>query len=107
MEFDQYYVVILKKGPAWTPESTPELEILQQRHQDHLSRMHAMGKLIIAGPLDAHTNPDLRGISIFRVDAFASLEELKELVEQDPMFVIGRLAADYLTWYVQAGANLT
>ncbi len=106
MEFDRYYVVILKKGPAWTPDDTAELEVLQQRHQNHLTMMAEMGKLLISGPLEAHTNPDLRGISIFGFEAFASLDELKMLVEQDPMFLVGRLAADYLTWYVPKGAGL-
>jgi uncharacterized protein YciI len=107
MEFDSYYVVILKKGPAWTPGDTPELDLLQERHLDHIRMMEEAGKLIVAGPLDAHTNPDLRGISIFRYESFSSLEELQALVEQDPMFQIGRLTADYLTWYLPQGANLT
>lgn len=31
MEFESYYVVLLEKGPAWTPETTPELEANQER----------------------------------------------------------------------------
>ncbi|MBP1701062.1 MAG: hypothetical protein H6Q38_169 [Chloroflexi bacterium] len=105
MEFDRYFVVLLKKGPVWTPESSHELDTLQESHQAHIQKMADTGKMAIAGPLDAHTNPDLRGINIYYYDAFTSLEELKELVEQDPMIRIGRLTADYLTWYVPKGAN--
>jgi len=107
MEFDRYYVVILKKGPVWTAESSSELEALQERHLDHIRKMGETGKMPIAGPLDAHTNPELRGINIFFYDEFASLDDLKALVEQDPMIQIGRLTADYLTWYVPKGARLS
>ena len=106
MELDQYYVVLLKKGPVWTSEPTPELEALQQQHLAHLSSMGAAGKLSIAGPVEAHAASDLRGISIFHFDAFESLEELRDLVEQDPMIQIGHLTADYMTWYVPEGATL-
>jgi uncharacterized protein YciI len=107
MNFDRYYVVLLKKGPTWTPEATPELEALQERHLAHLGQLHAAGQLRIAGPVEDHNKTaDIRGISIFPATAVASIDEVKSLVEDDPMFAIGRLVADYLTWYVPAGASL-
>jgi hypothetical protein len=27
-----YYLVLLRRGPVWTPEETPELERLQEAH---------------------------------------------------------------------------
>ena len=50
---------------------------------------------------------DVRGISVFPATAVASLDAVKALVEDDPMFEIGRLLAEYLTWYVPEGATLS
>ena len=105
MDFDQYYVVILKKGPNWTGEPTPELEALQSRHLAHLRQLHEQGLNLISGPIEDHGGMDRRGISIYRFDAFPSVAVLQAEVEADPMFEIGHLAADYLTWYVPKGSS--
>jgi uncharacterized protein YciI len=106
MELDQYYVVLSKKGPNWAPGSTPELEALQRRHLAHKTTMHQAGNLIVAGPVQPEGESDLRGIDIFHFEAFESLEELKALVEADPVVQAGRLALDYLTWYVPKGTTI-
>lgn len=106
MEFDRYFVIMLRKGPNWTSEPTPELEMLQTSHLAHLSHLKEIGLLTVAGPVEAHPASDLRGISIFRYDAFESLEDLQALVDQDPMFQVGHLVADYMKWYVPKGATL-
>lgn len=106
MEFIEYYLVLLKKGPTWAPGESPVLEALQERHLAHLESMFETGKLIVAGPVQAHSDHQVRGVSIFRRDAFDSLEQLKELVEQDPAIQAGRLRADYYTWYYPRGTML-
>lgn len=107
MEFTRFYVVLLKKGPNWTGEASPRLDELQERHLAHIRSMHEAGKLATAGPVEDHSERgEWRGISIFHADEFASLDELRALVEQDSMFEIGHLAADYLTWYTQAGTTI-
>ena len=106
MEFDSYYVVILKKGPNWTGQSTPELEALQQRHLAHLGKLYQQGLNLISGPVQDHGELDRRGISIYRFDAFPSLDALRAKVEADPMFEIGHLDADYMTWHVPRGSSL-
>ena len=106
MEFDRYYVVILKKGPNWTGEPSPELDALQARHLAHLGSLYEQGLNLISGPVEDHGGLDRRGISIYRFDAYTSIDELRAEVEADPMFEIGHLAADYLTWYVPQGSTL-
>ena len=102
MEFKQYYVVLLKKGPNWTAKSTPELDDLQQQHLAHLRSLAQNEMLLLAGPVQTHDETNLRGISIFSTDQFDSLEACIAVVEDDPMFQIGHLAADYVTWYTSA-----
>lgn len=107
MNFNKYYVAILKKGPNWTAADSPEMEAKQQRHQQHLTHMHEAGKLAIAGPVEVAGNgSDLRGISIFHYNAFGSIDELRQLVEEDHLFQTGHLVADYMTWYFPEGLVL-
>lgn len=104
MELKYFYIVFLRKGPNWSGNGSPELEALQESHLAHIHSMAAQEKLAIAGPVEIfHTGiqsqPELRGISVFYSEKFSSIEEVKYLVEQDPMIRIGHLSAEYVTWY--------
>jgi hypothetical protein len=41
-----YYIFLLKKGPTWSPDSTPEISALQEQHLANLRRLAEMGKLV-------------------------------------------------------------
>lgn len=60
-----------------------------------------MGKLNVAGPFG--DDGDWRGILIFKS---GTLEEIKALVEQDPMVKIGRLTYEIHPWWSQKGIKL-
>ncbi len=99
-EMTTYQVGFLKKGPAWTPSNTPELQKLQADHLAHIGKMADTGKLILAGPFA--DGGDLRGMFIFRVE---TLEEAKALAEQDPAVKAGRLVLEWHPWF--AAKNIT
>ena len=92
------FLGLLKRGPTWTPESTVEVEKLQEAHLANISRMRESGKLIAAGPFG--DDGDLRGVYIFRV---GSLEEAQALTETDPSVVVGRLYFELHSWWVKKG----
>jgi uncharacterized protein YciI len=106
LDFSIFFVVFLRKGPTWTGEHSPALDQLQAQHQAHLAALRDSGKLTLAGPVEVHSESDLRGISIFPKSHVGTLEELKQLVEDDPMFKTNRLVAEYVTWYVPASSKL-
>jgi uncharacterized protein YciI len=83
-----YVFGLLKKGPKWTPDETPELRALQEKHLAHLERLGREGKLVAAGPSG---EGDLRGILIF---ALESPEEAQPLADADPAVQAGRLKAE-------------
>jgi uncharacterized protein YciI len=88
-----YYLGLIKKGPAWTPDETPEVRALQEGHMANIRRLGAEGKLLLAGPfLDGG---DLRGLFLFEV---ATLEEAKALCETDPAVKAGRLVVEVHPW---------
>ena len=89
------YLVLLKKGPAWSAEKTPESKAIQEGHLANIGRLWKEGKLAVAGPLG--DNGDIRGIFIFQV---ATLEEAKALTDSDPAIKAGRLVAEIHPWWV-------
>ena len=101
-EMAAYQVAFYRKGPAWTPSTTPEHQKLQAEHMAHIGKMADTGKLIIAGPFT--DNGDLRGMLIFRLD---SPEEAKALAEQDPAVKAGRLVLEWHPWFAARNIVVT
>lgn len=95
-----YYIFLLKKGPTWSPDSTPEISALQEQHLTNLRRLAEMGKLVINGPLldSFATSGEIRGIGALKA---SSLEEAQELISTDPMVKIGRLVFELHTWMIE------
>jgi len=97
-EMTTHYVVFLKKGPKWTPGSSPELQKLQAAHLGHLTRMAESGKMLLAGPFA--DSGELRGMCVYRVDSEA---EARSLAESDPAVQAGRLAVEVHPWMSAKG----
>ena len=94
-----YYVFLLKKGPTWSPDSTPEISALQDAHLANLRRLGEMGKLVLNGPLldSFATNGEIRGIGVLKA---SSMEEAQELISTDPMVKVERLSFELHAWMV-------
>lgn len=94
-----HYIFLLKKGPTWSPEATPEIEKLQEEHLANLKRLGELGKLVINGPLldSFATSGEIRGIGVLKT---ASLSEAQELISTDPMVKVGRLIFELHAWMV-------
>jgi len=95
MEMKTYYLCLLRKCPAWTPEETLELAWLQEQHVAHnLSHIASDAKLA-AGPVD--DGSDIRGISIFQT---ATQAEARAIAAADPA---GRFVVELHPWMVPVG----
>jgi uncharacterized protein YciI len=95
-----YYVYLLRKGPTWSPDSTPEIEALQDAHLANMRRLGEMGKLVLNGPLldSLESGGEIRGIGVLKT---SSLAEAQELIGTDPMVKVGRLIFELHTWMVK------
>ena len=93
------YIYILKKGPTWSPEETPEIDALQEAHLANFRRLGEMGKLIVNGPfLDSFAvSGELRGMGVLRVNTY---EEAFELINTDPMVKVKHLDFEIHAWMV-------
>jgi uncharacterized protein YciI len=98
MKFETLFLVIIKKGPVWSPGSTPELEKLQADHLAHIDHLRSERIMVAAGPVD--DGSCLRGISVLRVE---SLDKAIELAEADPSVRAGRLTIEVHPWLVPEG----
>ena len=94
-----YYIFLLKKGPTWSAEETPEIDALQKAHLANLRRLGEMGKLVLNGPLldSFATSGEIRGIGVIKAP---SLAEAQELLSMDPMVKAGRLIFELHAWMV-------
>lgn len=95
-----YYIFLLKKGPTWSPDATPEIEALQEAHLANLRWLGEIGKLVLNGPLldSLATSGEIRGIGVLKT---SSLKEAQELISTDPMVRVGRLLFELHTWMVE------
>ena len=95
-----YYIFLLKKGPTWSPDPTPEVQALQEAHLANLRRLGEMGKLVLNGPLldSFATSGEIRGIGVLKAN---SLAEAQELISTDPMVRVGRLIFELHAWMVE------
>ena len=94
-----YYIFLLKKGPTWSPDETPEIDALQEAHLANLKRLGDMGRLVINGPLlDSFAiSGEIRGVGVLKTE---SLAEAQDLISTDPMVKAGRLIFELHTWMV-------
>jgi len=95
-EMITYYLVLLRRGPNWTAEVTPEIEELQSQHLAHINLLADNGDLVLAGPFLEQTGDSaLSGMFIFKVE---SLQAARELTESDPAVKAGRLVYEIIPW---------
>jgi len=102
MDMAIYYVYLLKKGPTWSPDSTPEIAALQEAHLNNLRRLREEGKLVLNGPLldSFQLSSEIRGIGVLKAE---SLTEAQEWISTDPMVKVGRLVVELHAWMVPKG----
>ena len=101
-EMKSYIFVVLRRGPAWTPEQTPETKKLGEGHMANIIAMAKAKKLLIAGPMDA---PEADREAIAGIFIFDNVDkaEVEQLLTGDPAITAKRLVPEIMTWYGPAG----
>jgi hypothetical protein len=99
-EMQSYQLVLLRRGPVWTPEKTPETKKLFEGHMANINAMAATCALVVAGPIDSPETDRtaLAGIFIFNAERPA----VDALLQNDPAIAIGRLVPEIHVWYGDA-----
>jgi uncharacterized protein YciI len=90
----QFQMALLKKGPKWIEDETPEKQKILHQHLVNFLSLLDSGKAVVAGPLGDET--DLRGIFILRA---SSTEEAKIWVDADPAVKAELFVAELHPWW--------
>jgi uncharacterized protein YciI len=101
IEFDSFILVLLVRPPNAPEKPKAELDQLQEGHMANMKRMADEGKLFKAGPTEDFSGRNVRGIFILKTD---SVEQAREWVATDPSVKAGRLAPEFLKWFVEKGS---
>lgn len=95
----EVFLVLLKKGPAWTAERTDRTKAIQEGHMANIKALWEAKKMIIAGPTG--DDGDTRGVFVFQA---ANRAEATALAESDPAIKAGRLVPEIHSWWVEKRA---
>lgn len=96
-EMRLYYMVFLRRGPAWTAAATPDAVKVGQAHRANIDRLTKEGLMVVAGPFEGTSGERaLAGIFILRV---GSMEAAKVAVESDPAVTAGRFVYEIVPWW--------
>ena len=96
-EMQQYYMVFLRRGPAWTTAVTPQTTEVSRAHRANIDRLTKDGRMVVAGPFDGQSGEKaLAGIFILRV---VTLEEARAIAESDPAVKAGRFIYEIAPWW--------
>jgi uncharacterized protein YciI len=97
-----YTLVLLKRGPAWTLDETPESKKIFEGHMANIRAMGKAGKLVLAGPFDAPAGDKTAYAGLFVLDV-KSDDEARALLANDPAVQSGRFVPELRPWYGPAG----
>jgi hypothetical protein len=101
IEFDSFIVVLLLRPPNAPELPKAQLDELQEKHIANIHRLADEGKLLKAGPMEDASGRNVRGMYILKTD---SVDQAREWVATDPTVKAGRLAPEFLKWFVQKGS---
>jgi uncharacterized protein YciI len=100
VDLEAFELVLLRR-PASAPDYLEaELDRIQREHLAYHARLRAAGQVVTNGPVDGQTDTSLRGLTFYRT---GSVEQSRQLAEDDPAVRAGRLAVEIMTWYCPPG----
>jgi uncharacterized protein YciI len=99
-DMESFQLVLLVRGPAWTPEPTAEVMEIQKAHVAHLTKLANEGRIVVAGPFADQDDVTKRGLCVYRV---GSIDEARRLASEDPAVKAGRLKVEVMSWWVEKG----
>lgn len=90
----EFHMALLKRGPAWTGEMTPETNKLETAQENYATYLVESGKGVIIGRLT--DDGEIRGVYVLRA---TSAGEAKEWAESSPGVKSGLLVAEMHPWW--------
>ena len=90
----EFQMALLKRGPKWTGEKTPQTETLELAQREYAISLMQSGKAAIVGRLT--DDGEIRGVYVLRTK---SKDEGREWAENSPAVKSGHLTAEMHPWW--------
>ena len=100
MDLEAFELVLLRRQADAPDYPDQELDRIQREHIAYHGELRAAGQVVTNGPVDGPADPSLRGLTFYRT---GSLDQSRQLAENDPAVRAGRLAVEIMTWYCPPG----
>jgi uncharacterized protein len=100
MDLEAFELVLLRRPGSAPDLPDEELDRIQREHIAYHVQLRAAGQVATNGPVDGPADPSLRGLTFYRT---GSLDQSRQLAENDPAVRAGRLTVEIMTWYCPPG----
>jgi uncharacterized protein YciI len=100
MDLEAFELVLLRRPASPSDYPDEELDRIQREHLAYYAGLRAAGQVVTNGPVVEQPDPSLRGLGFYRT---GSLDQARQLAEDDPAVRAGRLAVEIMTWYCPSG----
>jgi uncharacterized protein YciI len=100
MDLEAFELVLLRRPASPSDYPDEELDRIQREHLAYYAGLRAAGQVVTNGPVVEQPDPSLRGLGFYRT---GSLDQSRQLAEDDPAVRAGRLAVEIMTWYCPPG----
>ena len=99
IQFDRFFVVMVKKGPAWASATDTELANDKRIHREHVDHLRALDVVVLSGPLTTN-NVLFREMLVLKA---RSSQDVVAALQSDPAVENGRLAFEIFDWLLDRG----
>jgi uncharacterized protein YciI len=100
MDLEAFELALLRRPASPSDYPDEELDRIQREHLAYYAGLRAAGQVVTNGPVVEQPDPSLRGLGFYRT---GSLDQSRQLAEDDPAVRAGRLAVEIMTWYCPPG----
>jgi uncharacterized protein YciI len=100
MELEAFELVLLRRPGDATDYPDEVLDRIQAEHIAYHVMLREAGHIVTNGPVTQQPDPSLRGLTFYRT---GSLERSRQIAEDDPAVLAGRLTVEIMTWYCPPG----
>ena len=92
-----FSLVLLRRGPSYTSNGTPEEQRALSDHEKHAAKLRGEGLLVLGGATQG--TGDVTGVLVFAADT----SQARRLVDADPAVKSGRYVAQVWKWWTALG----
>jgi len=100
VELEAFELVLLRRPGDATDYPDDVLDRIQAEHIAYHVMLREAGHIVTNGPVTQQPDPSLRGLTFYRT---GSLERSRQIAEDDPAVLAGRLMVEIMTWYCPPG----